>query len=556
MHPNYYLSPLAVCLALTMSTSARSAQPVPLTHTTLQNIQQQFQIELPGVKQTIREHVVNSLFFLKSHKDKRHVNHVRMQQKYAGFEVFGGYAILHSSSSLKTMIAGNAAVTMNGTVYQGLETELGAPSATFENNSIVALQHFKEQYAGKAISEEQVTPIVYIDEQHKAHWAYKVTMLVTYKDKIPARPVAIVDAVSFKPWVTWNNIKTKSHIPVKGTGHGGNHKTGMYTYGQDMPFLELTRSENKNKCFMENTDVRIVDMEHEYYSDNQPMQFSCMSNAADPLAAFWTGSTGDGYDKYNGAFSPSNDALYEGNVIKHMYHDWYKVEALTKEDGSPMQLVMRVHYGDGFENAYWDGKQMTFGDGEELMYPLVSLGVAAHEVSHGFTEQHSNLEYSGQSGGMNESFSDMAAMAAEFYSLGKNTWMIGSEIMKENSGYESLRYMDMPSKDGVSIDKATDYDSGLDVHFSSGVYNRFFYLLATSEGWDPRKAFAVMLAANMDYWTPLSTFDEGACGVLSAAQDLGYPLEDIKKSLDEVAVKYESCMATPEPAPAPPPEST
>lgn len=553
MHPNFYLSPLAVCLALTMSSSVKSAQPVPLTNYALHSLQKQFQIVLPGVKPAVSGHSLDSLSFLRNHTDYRHVNHVRMQQKYAGFMVFGGYAILHSSKSLKNIVSEPAAVTMNGVVYQGLAAELGKPSATFVQNGAMALENFKKDYAGKAISDEQVIPIVYIDDMHKAHWAYKISLLVTHKDKIPERPVAIVDAVTQQAFVSWDTIKTKSHTPVKGMGYGGNHKTGPYLYGKDMPFLELTRSEKSSKCFMENTDVRIVDMQHEYYSDNKPMQFNCFNAPGAPLSAFWTGFNGDGYDRLNGGFSPSNDALYQGNVIKHMYHDWYHVEALTKADGSPMQLVMRVHYGDGYENAYWDGKQMTFGDGEAMMYPLVSLGVAAHEVSHGLTEQHSNLEYFGQSGGMNESFSDMAAMAAEFYSVGKNTWMIGSEVMKENSGYETLRYMDVPSKDGISIDKATDYNAGLDVHFSSGVYNRFFYLLANKDGWDPRKAFAVIVAANVDYWTPKSTFDEGACGVLTAAESLGFPLQDIKKSLDEVAVKYESCMA---PAPAPQPSQS
>jgi pseudolysin len=253
------------------------------------------------------------------------------------------------------------------------------------------------------------------------------------------------------------------------------------------------------------------------------------------------GYNGDGYDKINGAYSPTNDAMYAGYVIKHMYHDWYQIEALTNRDGSPMQLVMRVHYGDGYENAYWDGEQMTFGDGESMLYPLVSLGVGAHEISHGFTEQHSNLEYYGQSGGMNESFSDMAAQAAEFYSLGKTTWMIGSEIMKEESGYEALRYMDLPSKDGESIDTATEYNSGLDVHYSSGVYNHLYYLIANQPGWDARKAFDVMVKANMDYWTPYVSFDEGGCGVLSAAKDLGYNMDDIKRSLDLVAIKYSAC---------------
>ncbi|MCV5736521.1 M4 family metallopeptidase, partial [Escherichia coli] len=91
-----------------------------------------------------------------------------------------------------------------------------------------------------------------------------------------------------------------------------------------------------------------------------------------------------------------------GKVVYDMYKDWLNTAPLT------FQLQMRVHYRKRYENAFWNGSSMTFGDGASYFYPLVSLDVSAHEVSHGFTEQNSNLIYSGQSGGINEAFSDMA----------------------------------------------------------------------------------------------------------------------------------------------------
>ena len=203
--------------------------------------------------------------------------------------------------------------------------------------------------------------------------------------------------------------------------------------------------------------------------------------------------------------------------------------------------MIRVHYGKGFENAFWDGKQMTFGDGGDEMYPLVSLSVGAHEISHGFTEQYSDLAYMGQSGGMNEAFSDMAAQAAEYYAEAKNSWMIGAEILKAQFGQHALRFMDNPTQDGQSIDKATAYRKGMNVHYSSGVYNRFFYLLATQPGWNTQLAFRVMLKANMDYWTPYSTFQEGACGVLWAADDLNLSLEAIEQAFAEVEINTARC---------------
>ncbi|RUR20042.1 peptidase M4 family protein [Legionella sp. km535] len=540
MHPNYYLSPLAVALALGIASPVKAAEPMPLQKSSIAELKQKFQLSTPGALKGSAV-ATDSLQFIKQHTDNNKVTHVRMQQHYAGFPVFGGYAIMHSTHSAKMLATAKADVQMNGVVYQGLQAELGQPKDSFVKNSKAALLQFKNKYANKRVSEEHVTPMVYIDDKHNAHWAYKVSVFVSHDDRIPERPTAILDAETNKPFVQWDDVKTEMSS-VSGIGFGGNRKIGEYQFGKDLPLLEISRDNTVEMCFMENTNVKVVDMGHKYYSTNKPMQFSCKSAPSDQSNIFYTGYSADGYDRDNGAASPTNDALYAGYVIKHMYHDWYGIEALTKSDGSPMQLVMRVHYGYGYENAYWDGKQMTFGDGDTMMYPLVSLGVGAHEISHGFTEQHSGLEYFGQSGGMNEAFSDMAAQAAEYYSVGKSSWQIGPEIMKEDSGYDALRYMDKPSRDGRSIDVADDYYGGLDVHYSSGVFNHLFYILANQPEWNIRKAFDVMVKANMDYWTPYSTFDEGGCGMLSAAKDLGYNLDDIKKSLSEVTINYQSCF--------------
>src|SRR3546814_574538 len=148
---------------------------------------------------------------------------------------------------------------------------------------------------------------------------------------------------------------------------------------------------------------------------------------------------------------------------------------------------MKVHYSNSYENAFWDGSSMTFGDGASTFYPLVSLDVSSHEVSHGYTEQNSGLNYSGQSGGINEAFSDMAGEAAEYYfNGGSNDFLVGAQIFK---GSGALRYMADPPQDGRSIGHADDYTSGMDVHYSSGVYNKAFYLLASKSGWNTETAF-------------------------------------------------------------------
>lgn len=170
--------------------------------------------------------------------------------------------------------------------------------------------------------------------------------------------------------------------------------------------------------------------------------------------------------------------------------------------------------------------------------------MAAHEVSHGFTEQNSGLVYSGQSGGINEAFSDMAGEAAEFYMKGSNDWLVGAQIFKGNG---SLRYFEDPTRDGRSIGHAADYQEGMDVHHSSGVYNRAFYLLATSSGWNTRKAFEVFLLANRLYWGANTNYQQGACGVSRATADLGYSQADVARAFQTVGVDA-SCGTTPPPS--------
>ncbi|KAL8582084.1 hypothetical protein ACOMHN_004004 [Nucella lapillus] len=152
-----------------------------------------------------------------------------------------------------------------------------------------------------------------------------------------------------------------------------------------------------------------------------------------------------------------------------MYEEWYGLYALGYAP------KIRVHYDECYENAFWNGRDMTFGDG--CTYPLVSQDVMAHELGHDITDRFSDLYYSAQSGGINEAFSDMSGEIAELFSRGANDWLVGQYIFKRSGG--ALRYFNRPSRDGRSIDSANDYTDGMDVHFSSGVFNKAFHQLVT-----------------------------------------------------------------------------
>lgn len=291
MHHNYYLSPLAVALALGIASPVRAAEPMPLQKASIAQLKQKFALATQGIAAS-----TDSLSFVSEHTDRNKITHVRMQQQYAGFPVFGGYAILHSANSMKSLASAESNVSMNGVVYQGLQSELGKPSASFVNNAPAALEQFKAQYVGKALSDAQVTPMVYLDGSHQAHWAYKVSVFVTHTDKIPARPTAIIDAQTYKPFVQWDDVKTKK-VAANGSGFGGNHKVGVYQYnGTGLPYLEITRDESEASCFMENTNVKVIDMGHKYSTKTKAMKFDCPTNDA---GIYLTGYKSDGYDKDN-----------------------------------------------------------------------------------------------------------------------------------------------------------------------------------------------------------------------------------------------------------------
>ncbi|HKR76836.1 MAG TPA: M4 family metallopeptidase [Rhodanobacter sp.] len=353
-------------------------------------------------------------------------------------------------------------------------------------------------------------------EGSRARLAYLASFFAE-RNGAPTRPMAIVDANTGEVIESWEGLTTGKPgsggggggTPALASGDGGNLKTGKYVYGTD--YAPLAVSQSGSTCYMQNPNVATYNMAGSTRRSTL-WSFICPT------------SSGDGV---NGAYSPINDAHHFGGVVHDMYSNWFGAPPLN------FQLVMNVHYGRNYENAFWNGSSMNFGDGASYFYPLTSLDVTSHEISHGFTEQNSNLQYSGQSGGMNEAFSDMAGEAAEYFDRGRNDWLVGAEIIKNGT---ALRWMCTPTLDGRSIDNAANYTSTLDVHYSSGVYNKAFCTLAKTSNWDTKKAFEVFAHANAMYWTATSTFNSGACGVQSAADDYGYSRSDVAAAFSAVGV--------------------
>jgi hypothetical protein len=121
--------------------------------------------------------------------------------------------------------------------------------------------------------------------------------------------------------------------------------------------------------------------------------------------------------------------------------------------------------------------------------------------------------------------------------------MCGYDIFKNPTA--ALRYLYDPPLDGMSIDHFDDYYPGMDLHYSSGIFNKAFYLIASTAGWNTRMAFDTFVKANRDYWIPISTFQQGAEGVMNGALDYGYSCADVSDAFAAVGI-YLTC---PDPCP-------
>jgi pseudolysin/vibriolysin len=424
---------------------------------------------------------------------------VRQQQMYRGVPVYGrSVAVVQDAH-------GNV-LRATGDVMK-LPANLAAPlSVTPRLSGAQAIARLQSHahtllQAGVSISNKKADLFVYPQENGSPRLVYRTSYFVDGAH--PSRPTAIVDAQTGEVIKSWEGL-----TDATANGPGGNQKTGQYYYGTDYAALQVTQS--GSTCTLQNANVKTNNL-HQGTSGSV-VSFTCPTSNTDPI---------------NGAYSPVNDAHHFGGVVHDMY------QAYTGAPPLSFQLVMNVHYKSQYENAFWNGSAMYFGDGASTFYPLVSLDVTSHEISHGYTENNSGLEYSGQSGGINEAYSDIAGEAAEFYDRGSNDFLVGEEIFKANG---ALRYMCNPPQDGGSIDNAADYYNGLDVHYSSGVYNKAFCLLAKTAGWDTKEAFQVFALANKSYWTASATYNSAACGVESAATDLGYSATDVAAAFTQVGV--------------------
>lgn len=226
-----------------------------------------------------------------------------------------------------------------------------------------------------------------------------------------------------------------------------------------------------------------------------------------------------------------NEYALDAHWGSEMTYDYFFLEhGRNSIDNDGFQLNSYVHYSTGFVNAFWDGDRMTYGDGDGAGYsPLTTLDIAGHEITHGLTEFSAGLIYSGESGALNESFSDIFGNSVERFARPDDySWLLGEEI---GTAIRSMAEPNMHSNpDTYGGDFWTD---GGGVHTNSGVQNHWFYILTEGdvgtndlgddydvEGIGIEASAAIAFRNLTVYLTPSSNYADARFYAIQAAVDL------------------------------------
>ncbi|EPX55710.1 peptidase, M4 (thermolysin) family [Cystobacter fuscus DSM 2262] len=299
--------------------------------------------------------------------------------------------------------------------------------------------------------------------------------------------------------------------------------------GRELPIDELTYVDAYQGTILRRDSKIHTALNRKLYSANNGSSTPGTLKRSEGQAAIGDTHVDQNYDKLGGTYD-----CYKNNFGRDSYNN------------AGATLISTVHYSTNYVNAYWNGTQMVYGDGNGVDSGMLGLSadVTTHELTHAVTSSESNLTYSGESGGLNEAMSDIFGAYCESYASG--TWattnavfMVGDDIWTPATAGDALRYMYDPFKDGVSLDYWTSTAGSKDVHYSSGIANLAFTLLSRG-GTHPRgksttvvpaigvqKAGAIFYKANVDLMTPSTTFAQAKTYTEQAATALGYSTADV-----------------------------
>jgi Zn-dependent metalloprotease len=378
-------------------------------------------------------------------KDANGATHTRYERTYEGLPVLGGDLVVHTAKNGD--LKGSTKARKGSIAVASTDAALGTNSA---KKAAVAAGTATVKGAAASTTRK----VVWAADPAKAPvLAYESVVTGKQKDGTPSELHVITDATSGKKLFSYQAIETGTGV----SEYSGTVTLGTTAANGGYDLTDAGRGGHKTYDLnggSSGTGTLFHDADDKWGDGTAANRQTAAVDAAYGAAETW--------DFYKEAFNRNGIA------------------------GDGKAAYSRVHYGNAYVNAFWDDSCfcMTYGDGISNSHPLTALDVAGHEMSHGLTAATAKLNYSRESGGLNEATSDIFGTGVEFHSntaADPGDYLIGEKIDINGDG-SPLRYMDKPSKDGASADYWSKKVGNLDVHYSSGVANHFFYLLSEGSG--------------------------------------------------------------------------
>jgi Zn-dependent metalloprotease len=424
--------------------------------------------------------------------DANGAEHVRFARTYRGLPMIGGDFVLHSKDGLVKGVS----QSLKTSARPGVIPQIGSDQAI-----ILAGTRFGAAFVGMPKSRLVVyalgaTPLL----------AHEVMFSGFKADQTPTDMHYFVDAIDGRILAQWDAVETAVPGPDGGTTCTG----AAAAVGTGKTLTEGNVSLNTIQCA---SAFKLKDLTRGGgYTTNMGGLRSGLGSIVVDTDNSWG----------NNGLTDSATVAADAHYGVSRTWDYYKnVHGRNGIANDGVGALSRVHYGRGYVNAFWsDGCFcMTFGDGDNgvRFNPLIALDVAGHEMSHGVTRRTAGLVYSGESGGLNEATSDIFGTMVEYYANNPNDpgdYLIGEKIYVNNPGTSALRWMFKPSLDRSSPDCYNAGIGGLNVHYSSGVANHFYYLLAQGAVVPP--SFGAGTSANL---TPASLVCAGSSALVGIGRD-------------------------------------
>ncbi|MEO8663015.1 MAG: M4 family metallopeptidase [Bryobacteraceae bacterium] len=435
------------------------------------------------------------------------INHVRFNQYFNGVPVFGGEAIAHVNGSggvtVTNSLAGNIAVDTMAKVNPKIAIEIAARQAGILGAYTANIADLKIVPAGEWSPKAVLVWHIQVVAENDTDVAKQFDVFVNAADG------SVVKAID-----TLHTAVTPATVSGNTMWSGVVSEPGVLYNGATYLLLSASQSSLSTKNLNHATS-------------------GTGSYIGNTTATFGNGNRANNDPRTAGA-----DAHYGSTKTWEYYKNTFGRNGI---DNTGRTSYSRVHYSNNYENAYWSDSCfcMTYGDGKTTFYALTSIDVAGHELSHGVMASEANLTYSGESGGLNESNSDIFGTMVEYYINNASDtpdYWIGERIFKSNWSTGSyiqtsaLRYMNDPHKDGASPACWSGTLGNLDVHYSSGPNNHMFYLLAeggTSKcngnvvsGIGRAAASAIWYNAISNYMTASTNYAAARTAALNSATEL------------------------------------